>query len=83
MSSGNGNNGHGNRADLEALLAEAADAQAGSLSGKKHAPGSLHPAWEVFIRYCQQVGHGELERVKIQDGLPVLAEVATRKVRFS
>ena len=83
MGSGNGNNGHGNRADLEALLAEAAGAQAGSLSGNRQALDPLHPAWLGFIRYCQQVGHGELERVKIQDGLPVVAEVTTRKVRFS
>lgn len=42
----------------------------------------LHPAWRAFIRYCEELGHGEIERLKIQDGLPVLAEVATKKVRF-
>ncbi len=35
------------------------------------------------MRYCQELGHGEVERLKIQDGLPVMAEVTTKKVRFS
>jgi len=56
---------------------------AGGVSRSPHAPDSLHPAWEVFIRYCQQLGHGEVERLKIQDGLPVMAEITTKKVRFS
>ncbi len=43
----------------------------------------LHPAWRAFLRYCRELGHGEIERLKIQDGLPVLAEVTTRKVKFS
>jgi len=44
--------------------------------------GPLHPAWQAFLRYCRELGHGEIERLKIQDGLPVLAEVTTRKVKF-
>jgi hypothetical protein len=27
--------------------------------------------------------HGELERLRIQDGLPVLAEVTRKKVKFN
>jgi len=27
--------------------------------------------------------HGEIERLKIQDGLPVLAEVTKKKVKFA
>ncbi len=46
------------------------------------APG-LHPAWEQFIRFCEELRFGELENVKIQDGLPVLVEVTTKKVRFA
>jgi hypothetical protein len=42
-----------------------------------------HNAWKVFIRYCAEIQHGEIERLNIQDGLPVLAEVITRKVKFS
>ena len=44
---------------------------------------ALHPAWRAFIRYCEQLKHGEIEKLKIQDGLPVLAEVTTQKVKFS
>lgn len=42
-----------------------------------------HPAWRAFIRYCGELQHGEIERLKIQDGLPVLAEVITKKVKFA
>jgi hypothetical protein len=44
---------------------------------------ALHPAWRSFVRYCQQMGHGEIERLKIQDGIPVLVEVARQKIKFS
>jgi len=44
---------------------------------------SMHPTWLRLIRYCSELGHGEIEKLKIQDGLPVLAEVTTRKVKFS
>lgn len=42
----------------------------------------LHPSWRAFIRYCTEIGHGEIELLKIQDGLPVVAEKIKRKVRF-
>ncbi len=48
-------------------------------------PGSvrvLHPAWVAFIRYCTELKHGEIGRLSIQDGLPVLAEVTKEKVKF-
>jgi hypothetical protein len=44
---------------------------------------ALHPAWVAFIKYCERLNHGEIEKLKIQDGLPVLAEVTTQKVKFS
>jgi hypothetical protein len=43
----------------------------------------LHPAWVAFHRFCGQLQHGEIERLKIQDGLPVLAEVTKQKVKFT
>jgi len=43
----------------------------------------LSGAWLAFIRYCRQIGHGEIERLRIQDGLPVLAEVTRKKVKFA
>lgn len=42
----------------------------------------LHPAWLALIRYCAELQHGEIERLKIQDGVPVLAEVTRKKVKF-
>ena len=43
----------------------------------------LHPLWRVFIRYCAELRHGEIERLCIQDGLPVLAESTTKKIKFT
>jgi hypothetical protein len=43
----------------------------------------LHPAWAAFIRFCQDLRYGEVERLKIQDGLPVIAEEVRRKIRFA
>ena len=47
------------------------------------ATAPFHPAWLRLIRYCTELGHGEIEKLKIQDGLPMTAEVTTRKVKFS
>lgn len=43
----------------------------------------VHPAWLRLMRYCAELGHGEIEKLKIQDGLPMAAEVTTRKIKFS
>lgn len=43
----------------------------------------LSPAWLAFIRYCQRLRHGEIERLKIQDGLPMIAELAVKKIKFA
>jgi len=67
-------NGNGNgfrKTGLTAVMDEA--------SPERH----LHPAWRAFIRYCAKLEHGEIEVLKIQDGLPVLAEVTTKKVKFA
>jgi hypothetical protein len=42
----------------------------------------LPPAWREFIRFCTDLQHGEIERLSIQDGLPVIAEVTKKKVKF-
>ena len=52
-------------------------------SEKKLGDNSLHPAWRAFLRFCLELGHGEIERLKIQDGLPVIAEVTRQKIKFS
>ena len=43
----------------------------------------VHPAWRAFIRYCAELQHGEIELLKIQDGLPMLAEAVKKKVKFT
>ena len=43
----------------------------------------LPAAWLEFIRLCRDLRHGQIERLSIQDGVPVLAEVITRKVKFN
>jgi hypothetical protein len=56
----------------------------GTATGQITLPdGSLHGSWRAFIRYCAELEHGEIERLKIQDGLPVLAEVTRKKVKFA
>lgn len=57
-------------------------------NGKHSAAGSgneagLHSAWLQFIRYCTELGYGEIEKLKIQDGLPMIAELAVKKIRFA
>ena len=47
------------------------------------ADNTLPPAWREFIRYCRELRHGEIERLRIQDGLPVLAETTRKKVKFT
>jgi len=44
---------------------------------------NLPPAWKGFVRFCEELQFGEIERLKIQDGLPVLAEVTKKKVKFA
>jgi hypothetical protein len=43
----------------------------------------LHPAWLRLMKYCADLGHGEIEKLKIQDGLPMVAEITTKKIKFS
>jgi len=45
--------------------------------------GPLHPAWIEFIRFCRQMRHGDIEQLKIQDGLPMLAETVRQKIKFA
>ena len=39
--------------------------------------------WARLIRFCQQLGYGEIEKLKIQDGVPVIADVVREKVKFT
>lgn len=40
-------------------------------------------AWKLFMVFCAKVGHGEIEKLKIQDGVPMIAETVTKKVKFT
>lgn len=42
----------------------------------------IHPVWYSFIKYCEVLGYGEIEKLKIQDGLPLLAEEVKKKIKF-
>ncbi|MBN1224522.1 MAG: hypothetical protein JXB23_14835 [Candidatus Aminicenantes bacterium] len=43
----------------------------------------IHPAWYSFIKFCETLRFGEIDKLKIQDGLPMLAEEVKRKIKFS
>lgn len=43
----------------------------------------LHPAWIALIRHCQEIGFGEIERIKIQSGIPVLVEKSTQRIKLT
>lgn len=45
-------------------------------------PSMLHPAWAAFIDFCEDLGFGEIEKLKIQDGLPMIAESVKKKIHF-
>jgi len=63
------------RANLQAKLVHRASGAPGS--------ADVHPAWIRLIRYCAELGHGEIEKLKIQDGVPVIADVVREKVKFT
>jgi len=48
----------------------------------RDAEKQLHPAWRAFIEHCARLQHGQIEILKIQDGLPVSAEVVRKKIKF-
>ena len=43
----------------------------------------LHPAWLALIRHCMEMGYGEIERIKIQDGVPVLIEKSIERIKLT
>ena len=45
-------------------------------------PGQASHVWHEFKRFCAEFGHGEIEKLKIQDGVPVMAEIVREKVKF-
>jgi hypothetical protein len=59
------------------------DSEHTAVAERKIANSLFHPAWRAFIRYCAELQHGEIELLKIQDGLPMLAEAVKKKVKFA
>lgn len=57
--------------------------EAGRSAREERESLSVHPSWLRLIRYCAELRHGEIEKLKIQDGLPMGAEVTTKRVKFS
>lgn len=49
---------------------------------ESHSPARLHPAWVAFIQHCQRLEFGEISQLKIQNGVPVMAEETIKKVKF-
>lgn len=43
----------------------------------------VKPGWVRFMKYCEQLGYGELTKVSIQNGLPMSAEYVKKKIRFN
>jgi hypothetical protein len=43
----------------------------------------VHATWQAFISFCAELQHGQIEILKIQNGLPVLAEITRKKVKFT
>jgi hypothetical protein len=38
--------------------------------------------WADFIKFCEKLKFGEIEKLKIQDGVPCAAEIVTQKIKF-
>jgi hypothetical protein len=54
-------------------------------TGKKseaHKLLHIHPIWYSFIKYCEALEYGEIDKLKIQNGLPVSAERSLKKTKF-
>jgi hypothetical protein len=43
----------------------------------------IHPAWIALIRHCREIGFGELKRLKIQDGVPVMVERSIQRIKLT
>jgi len=67
-------------ADMAETNLNVAQTHRGSEARTSH---GVHPSWLRLMRFCAELSYGEIEKLKIQDGLPMPAEVTTRKVKFS
>lgn len=44
---------------------------------------TISEQWVRLIKFCEELGHGEIEKLKIQDGVPVIADIVREKVKFT
>lgn len=52
-------------------------------SGQGRVEEPLHPAWLELMKLCERLGYGEIDRLKVHDGLPVMAEITRQKVKLN
>lgn len=43
----------------------------------------ISKCWIDFIKYCTDLGFGRIEKLEIQNGVPVFAESVVTKVKFT
>lgn len=43
----------------------------------------IHPMWFSFIKYCETLRYGEIQKLRIENGLPTGAEEVKKKIKFS
>jgi hypothetical protein len=44
---------------------------------------ALHPGWVALIHHCREMGFGEIGRLKIQDGVPILMEFSIKRIKLT
>jgi hypothetical protein len=59
------------------------DRDKGRGSSKKYVSLHVHKNWGDFIHYCEKMRYGEIQNLRIQDGIPQIAEVVKKKINFS
>ncbi len=55
----------------------------GPASERPSTPSARAATWQAFREFCERLQHGEIDKLKIQDGLPMLAETVRQKVKFT
>jgi hypothetical protein len=50
---------------------------------RKYVSVKVHKNWCDFIHYCEKLRYGEIQSLRIQDGIPQIAEVVKKKINFS
>jgi hypothetical protein len=43
----------------------------------------INPTWLKFIRFCQSLDCGEIDKLKVLNGVPVLAQKIMQNTKFN